>query len=151
MIILSPSLEADLDRFVPSVTQVTDRLQLGLPRSRAVSLSGNTPTPSQTHSPRFPSFPQQQQPQQQLPIQPPTPTTPANHISSRSQSPTHGHGSVIVAKPEECIELVCNGFVLPPKMTLAAVRQFVWRQGGDILIQYRRKEMGVHWARESGL
>lgn len=44
-------------------------------------------------------------------------------------------------KPEEIIELVCNGMVLPVKMTLGAVRAFVFRGGGDIVIGYRLRKV----------
>jgi len=36
-------------------------------------------------------------------------------------------------------ELVCNDVVLPGEMTLAAVRQYVWKQASDLVLQYRRK------------
>jgi len=36
---------------------------------------------------------------------------------------------------------VCNGMVLPVKMTLGAVRAFVFRGGGDIVIGYRLRKV----------
>jgi len=36
-------------------------------------------------------------------------------------------------------EILCNDVVLPNNMTLAAVRHYVWRQGGELMMQYRRK------------
>ncbi|CDZ97690.1 Conserved WD40 repeat-containing protein [Phaffia rhodozyma] len=42
-------------------------------------------------------------------------------------------------RPEDVVELVCNGLVLPSNMTLAAVKHFVWRQGGDVVLSYRLK------------
>jgi hypothetical protein len=42
-------------------------------------------------------------------------------------------------KAEELYELLCNDVVLPVNMTLAAVRHYIWRQGGELSLQYRRK------------
>jgi WD repeat-containing protein 48 len=36
-------------------------------------------------------------------------------------------------------EILCNDIVLPNNMTLAAVRHYIWRQAGELLMQYRRK------------
>lgn len=42
-------------------------------------------------------------------------------------------------RPEEQFEILCHEMVLPLDMTLAAVRQFVWRQSGELTMHYRRK------------
>lgn len=42
-------------------------------------------------------------------------------------------------KPEDQYEVLCNDTLLPLDMTLAAVRQFVWRQSGELVMHYRRK------------
>ena len=42
-------------------------------------------------------------------------------------------------KPEDLYEILCNDTVLPLDMTLAAVRQYVWRQVGELVMYYRRK------------
>ncbi|KAF2145762.1 uncharacterized protein K452DRAFT_244090 [Aplosporella prunicola CBS 121167] len=47
-------------------------------------------------------------------------------------------------KPEEYLELLCNGQLIPPTMTLATMRAHVWRGAGDVLLLYRangRKEI----------
>ncbi|KAK7535884.1 uncharacterized protein J3D65DRAFT_626600 [Phyllosticta citribraziliensis] len=47
-------------------------------------------------------------------------------------------------RPEEYLELYCNGQLIPPTMTLATIRAHVWRGGGDVLLYYRangRKEI----------
>ncbi|RAR09394.1 WD40 repeat-like protein [Stemphylium lycopersici] len=47
-------------------------------------------------------------------------------------------------KPEEYLELYCNGQLIPPTMTLASIRAHVWRGGGDVLLYYKangRKEI----------
>ena len=36
-------------------------------------------------------------------------------------------------------EILCNDVVLPNNMTLAAVRHYVWRQGNELTMHYRRK------------
>jgi hypothetical protein len=42
-------------------------------------------------------------------------------------------------RPEDQFEILCNEAVLPLDMTLASVRQFVWRQSGELVMYYRRK------------
>ena len=42
-------------------------------------------------------------------------------------------------RPEDQFEILCNEAVLPLDMTLASVRQFVWRQSGELVMHYRRK------------
>ena len=37
-------------------------------------------------------------------------------------------------------EIVCNETVLPHNMTLAVVRQHVWRQAGEVVLHYRRSK-----------
>ncbi|KAL6703263.1 hypothetical protein ACN47E_010051 [Coniothyrium glycines] len=47
-------------------------------------------------------------------------------------------------KPEEYLELYCNGQLIPPTMTLASIRAHIWRGGGDVLLYYKangRKEI----------
>lgn len=43
---------------------------------------------------------------------------------------------------DELFELVCKGQseVIPPKMTLASVKNFMWRQSSDVVIVYRYKK-----------
>ncbi|ORX90173.1 hypothetical protein K493DRAFT_410036 [Basidiobolus meristosporus CBS 931.73] len=52
-------------------------------------------------------------------------------------SSSNGVDSTI--KPEQWIELCCHDQVLPPTITLATIRAFIWRLGGDVLITYRYK------------
>ena len=47
------------------------------------------------------------------------------------------------ARPDELFEIMCHDTVLPLDMTLAAVRQFVWRQSSELTMYYRRK-MPLH-------
>ncbi|KAI0357265.1 hypothetical protein OH77DRAFT_1519667 [Trametes cingulata] len=43
-------------------------------------------------------------------------------------------------RAEDQYEILCNDMVLPLDMTLAAVRQFVWRQSAELVMHYRRKQ-----------
>jgi WD repeat-containing protein 48 len=38
-------------------------------------------------------------------------------------------------------QILCNDTILPLDMTLAAVRQFVWRQAAELTMYYRRKDV----------
>lgn len=42
-------------------------------------------------------------------------------------------------KPEDLYEILCNDAILPLDMTLAAVRQFVWRSSAELVMYYRKK------------
>lgn len=43
------------------------------------------------------------------------------------------------ARAEETWEILCNDVPLPLDMTLAVVRQFVWKQAGELTMHYRRR------------
>ncbi|KAK5077921.1 hypothetical protein LTR64_003676 [Lithohypha guttulata] len=40
-------------------------------------------------------------------------------------------------RPEEYMDLLCQGQVVPPNMTLATLRVHMWRTGGDVILHYR--------------
>jgi len=66
--------------------------------------------------------------------------TPRSSFDSRSRSPSTSHReSDSRPRPEDIYEIVCNDVVLPLDMTLAAVRQYVWRQAGELSMYYRRR------------
>ena len=74
--------------------------------------------------------------------------TPRSSVDSRSTSPNTARSSSPAKSREETrpraedvYEILCNDMVLPLNMTLAAVRQFVWRSSGELTMQYRRKEV----------
>ncbi|KAF1944543.1 WD40 repeat-like protein [Clathrospora elynae] len=49
-----------------------------------------------------------------------------------------------VLRPEEYLELYCNGQLIHPTMTLASIRAHVWRGAGDVILLYKangRKEI----------
>lgn len=49
------------------------------------------------------------------------------------------HPAISDVRPEDLYEILCNDTILPLDMTLAAVRQYVWRQAGELVMYYRRK------------
>jgi len=57
-------------------------------------------------------------------------------VSLQEQKPTRPHPP---PRPEDVWEIVCNDTVLPPNVTLAVVRQYIWRQSGEVVLHYRRK------------
>ncbi|KAI0031027.1 WD40-repeat-containing domain protein, partial [Vararia minispora EC-137] len=60
--------------------------------------------------------------------------------SPRSSVDTHSLShSPHARKAEEAWEILCNDVVLPLDMTLAAVRQYVWKQTAELTMHYRRK------------
>ena len=69
---------------------------------------------------------------------PTSPNTPRSSFESRSLSSGKSRDE---ARPraEDIYEILCNDVVLPLDMTLAAVRQYVWRQAGELSMSYRRK------------
>jgi WD repeat-containing protein 48 len=68
----------------------------------------------------------------------PTGQTPRHTPKS---TPRSSWGSHHGAKPkaEDLYEILCHDAVLPLDMTLAAVRQFVWRSSDELELHYRRK------------
>ncbi|GMM35451.1 Duf1 protein [Saccharomycopsis crataegensis] len=43
-------------------------------------------------------------------------------------------------KVEDWLEILCNGEVLSPNMTLTTVKTKIWKNSGDIVLKYRRKK-----------
>lgn len=75
---------------------------------------------------------------------PPTnPTTPRSSSDTRSLSSRTGEklreGEPARSRAEDVYEILCNDVLLPLDMTLAAVRQYIWRQNGELTMHYRRK------------
>ncbi|RPD67758.1 WD40 repeat-like protein [Lentinus tigrinus ALCF2SS1-7] len=63
--------------------------------------------------------------------------TPRSSFDRRSLSSARGHDR---PRADEQYEILCNDMVLPLDMTLAAVRQYVWRrQSTELVMHYRRK------------
>ncbi|TPX32848.1 hypothetical protein SmJEL517_g04124 [Synchytrium microbalum] len=40
-------------------------------------------------------------------------------------------------KPEMWLEMLCHDKPVPPKMTLATIRAYLWKSGGDLVLSYR--------------
>jgi len=58
-----------------------------------------------------------------------------------------------VKAPEEVLEVLCNGVIVPISMTLAATKQYIWQAPGlagggssgmDVVLQYRWRTTGDH-------
>jgi hypothetical protein len=63
--------------------------------------------------------------------------------SQQVQTPPPPH-PVVPLRPEEYIDLYCQGQKVDPNTTLATLRVHVWRTGGDVVLYYRangRKEI----------
>ncbi|KAF8901320.1 hypothetical protein CPB84DRAFT_1747077 [Gymnopilus junonius] len=58
-------------------------------------------------------------------------------VDGHGQNPHHHEHPRPRAEDE--YEILCNDVVLPLGMSLAAVRQYVWRQGAELVMHYRRK------------
>jgi WD repeat-containing protein 48 len=58
------------------------------------------------------------------------------YVAERLEPEVAATNSTVPA-PEEYLELLCQGKVVPPKMTLSTIRTHVWRGGGDVVLQYR--------------
>lgn len=69
-----------------------------------------------------------------------SPNTPQSSFDTRSYS-SAGKNRESDSRPraEDLYEILCNDVVLPLDMTLAAVRQFVWRQSAELSMYYRRR------------
>ncbi|EAU81628.2 hypothetical protein CC1G_02644 [Coprinopsis cinerea okayama7 len=62
----------------------------------------------------------------------------SHHAAQQQQQQHQGNRSPRL-RPDEQYEILCNEAVLPVDMTLAAVRQYVWRQSAELVMYYRRK------------
>ena len=70
--------------------------------------------------------------------------TPRSSLDIRSTSSVaKAREGELRMRPEDQFEILCHEVVLPLDMTLAAVRQFVWRQSSELTMFYRRKLVGM--------
>jgi len=69
--------------------------------------------------------------------------TPRSSVETRgpSSSDSLARSSYSGTKAEDVYQILCNDTILPLDMTLAAVRQFVWRQAAELTMYYRRKDV----------
>jgi hypothetical protein len=81
---------------------------------------------------------------------------PTSTSSVRSAGSGHHHGGVRHRKasratieeetrakkrPEDLYELMCDDMPIPNEMTLAAVKKFKWKGGGELVMEYRRRRI----------
>lgn len=50
-----------------------------------------------------------------------------------------GQSTPIKLPNDHNIEILCNGQSLPPMMSLATVKQFIWKKSDDIVLHYRKR------------
>ncbi|KZW03181.1 WD40 repeat-like protein [Exidia glandulosa HHB12029] len=78
--------------------------------------------------------------QQHLNVQPPgTPRSRAASLDESAVPAPDARDQTVLGLSGASYELLTNDVVLPGEMTLAAVRQFVWKQANDLVLYYRRK------------
>jgi WD repeat-containing protein 48 len=74
-------------------------------------------------------------------------SAPSAVSSPRSSFDAHSVASVARpgpgsgARPEDMWEILCNDVPLPLDMTLAAVRQYIWKQAAELTMHYRRRRL----------
>uniref|UniRef100_A0A0L8G0N1 Uncharacterized protein n=1 Tax=Octopus bimaculoides TaxID=37653 RepID=A0A0L8G0N1_OCTBM len=61
-------------------------------------------------------------------------TANSNHEKSDGEKDSEDVTSIA----EEKVEILCNDQILDPNMDLRTVKHFIWKQGGDLILQYRR-------------
>ena len=67
---------------------------------------------------------------------------PHNQLSSQTthapaiHEPRSNHRHL---RPDDLWKISCNNTLLPPNVTLAVVRKYVWRQSGEVVLDDRRK------------
>jgi len=69
--------------------------------------------------------------------------TPRSSFDVKKPTPSNSsvRSSQSSARAEDVYQILCNDTVLSLDMTLAAVRQFVWRQSTELMMYYRRKDV----------
>ncbi|EIW77695.1 WD40 repeat-like protein [Coniophora puteana RWD-64-598 SS2] len=82
-------------------------------------LSGSSGTPTSATTP------------DSIPPMSPTPSMISVNATTSARQNRH--------RAEEMYEILCNDIVLPLDMTLATVRQYYWRQMGELIMHYRLK------------
>ena len=74
----------------------------------------------------------------------PASSTDAPNSDSASAPESSAPAAPVALKPEEYLELYCQGQRVDPNTTLATLRAHVWRTGGDVVLYYKsngRKEL----------
>ncbi|KAL8809310.1 MAG: hypothetical protein Q9200_003527 [Gallowayella weberi] len=58
------------------------------------------------------------------------------YVAERIEPQVHQPGPDTL-KPEEYLELYCQDKLVPPNTTLATLRAYIWKTGGDVLLYYK--------------
>jgi WD repeat-containing protein 48 len=58
--------------------------------------------------------------------------------NSRSDPSIEGQDTQSLPRAEDVYEILCNDVVMPLGMSLAAIRQYVWKQAAELVMHYRR-------------
>lgn len=58
--------------------------------------------------------------------------------NSRSDPSDEGQEPKSLPRAEDVYEILCNDVVMPLSITLAAIRQYVWKQSSELVMHYRR-------------
>jgi WD repeat-containing protein 48 len=66
-------------------------------------------------------------------------TTPRSSVDALGRSSPTSPLKTRGPRAEDVYEILCNDMVLPLDMTLAAVRQYIWRQASELTMYYRRR------------
>jgi len=66
-------------------------------------------------------------------------TTPRSSVDALGRSSPTTSLKPRSPRAEDIYEILCNDMVLPLDMTLAAVKQYIWRQAAELTMYYRRK------------
>ena len=79
--------------------------------------------------------------------------TPRSSLDVKRPSPTSASfkSGSSGPKAEDLYEILCNDVVLPLDMTLATVRQFIWRQSTELVMYYRRGAIVLPSGEENGM
>ena len=112
---------------------VAERIEAPLPPPVAPPPDTTQSSVTNTDAEAAPTVESQQQPAEPIP----EPTTEEQPAAATTDPTTP-------LKPEEYLELLCQGQRVHPNTTLASLRVHVWRTGGDVVLYYRsngRKEL----------
>jgi WD repeat-containing protein 48 len=65
--------------------------------------------------------------------------TPINALSGAAAAADSTSIQEATVPAHEILEILCEGVVLSPSMTLAQSRRFLWKQSGDLKLEYRMR------------
>lgn len=79
--------------------------------------------------------------------------TPRSSLDAKRPSPSSASFKSAFSGPkaEDLYQIMCNDVVLPLDMTLAAVRQFIWRQSAELIMYYRRRVIMLPSGEDNGM